>query len=99
MKTDSRLRTGSRRFMLAAVGVTWLALAGYSAAQITAPTGSQPQDKRTGDANASGPVQEGGAPQSKDSKSSARPHQNDKQKSGGATGFDNGLYGTGAGRQ
>jgi len=99
MKTDSRLRHG----VSAALSVTCLVLAGYSAAQITAPSGAQSQDKRSSSEGASGPVQEGYAPQSKDAKSSAPPphqgDQGDKQKNEGATGFDKGLYGTGGGRQ
>jgi hypothetical protein len=86
--------------IVTALGATWLALASYSAAQITAPNGSQPQDNRT---SATGSVQdppgsgvhEGSGPQSKDAKSTARPGA--EQKPEGATGFDNGLYGTGTG--
>ncbi|MEA3117116.1 MAG: hypothetical protein QOI13_386 [Paraburkholderia sp.] len=93
-----------RHCALTALGATLLALASHSAAQITAPSGAQPQDGRTsatGDSpnTAASGVHEGYAPQSKDAKGNGRGGSTAGKgaKPAGATGFDNGLYGTGAG--
>jgi hypothetical protein len=85
------------------IGATWLIVASHSPAQITAPSGTQPQDSRTsatGDApnTAASAVHEGNAPQSTDAKGNGRGSAASKgAKPDGATGFNNGLYGTGAG--
>jgi hypothetical protein len=85
------------------LGATLLVVASHSPAQITASSGAQPQDNRTsatGDSPdmAASAVHEGNAPQSKDAKGNGRASAVGKgAKPEGATGFDNGLYGTGAG--
>jgi hypothetical protein len=72
-------------------------------AQITAPNGAAPQDSRAAPMGsqpatpASGTL-ESNAPQSSEAKSGARaPSEKSGQKTEGAGGFGNGLYGTGAG--
>jgi hypothetical protein len=85
------------------LGATLLVVASHSPAQITAPSGTQPQDSgtsATGDSpnTAASAVHEGNASQSKDAKGNGRGSTAGKgAKPEGATGFDNGLYGTGAG--
>jgi hypothetical protein len=92
-----------RHCIVTALGASWFGLATYSVAQITAPNGSQPRDDRTPATGSSSPntpasgLYEGYAPQSKDAKGDARARPRGKQNPGGATGFDNGLYGTGSG--
>ncbi|KIG03660.1 hypothetical protein [Caballeronia concitans] len=72
-------------------------------AQITQPAGSDQQENRTSDstgrANPSGTmVHESQKPQSKDAAGAARgPTVGKDHKTEGAGGFNNGLYGTGAG--
>jgi len=74
-----------------------------SIAQITQPAGSDQQDNRTSDstarANPSGVVvHESQKPQSKDAAGKSRGATVGKEhKTDGAGGFNNGLYGTGAG--
>ncbi|MDR5739639.1 MULTISPECIES: beta-xylosidase [unclassified Caballeronia] len=74
-----------------------------SHAQITQPAGSDQQESRTSDstgrANPSGTVvHESQRPQSKDAAGKARGATVGKEhKTDGAGGFNNGLYGTGAG--
>jgi hypothetical protein len=103
MEVGTASRSWLRHCAVTALGATLLTVASYSAAQITAPNGTQPKDSRTSatggsqDRAASG-VQESYAPQSKDAKGNARgPTSGKATKPEGATGFDNGLYGTGAG--
>lgn len=96
-------RSGLRHCAVTMLGATLFAVASHSTAQISAPNGTQSQDSRTsatGDSpnTAASGVQEGYAPQSKDAKGNGRgPAAGKDAKPEGATGFNNGLYGTGAG--
>jgi hypothetical protein len=87
--------------LLLAAGLA--SMPGRCPAQITSGSGSQQQDNRISDmssqqATSDGPVHESHAPQSKDA--AGKPPgktQGSGQHSDGAGGFNNGLYGTGAG--
>lgn len=87
-----------------ALGAAMLALSPHGMAQITPGSGSSQQDNRTSsmgtapDPSAS-TVHESHKPQTKDGGSANSRGKTDGQghKSQGAGGFDNGLYGTGAG--
>jgi hypothetical protein len=85
------------------LGTILLALSTYSLAQISQGNGSSSQENRTSgtgtapDASAS-TVHESLKPQSKEAAGNARGMTAGKQhKTDGAGGFNNGLYGTGAG--
>ncbi|WP_235527577.1 beta-xylosidase [Burkholderia sp. Leaf177] len=85
------------------LGSILLGLSTYSLAQISQGNGSSSQENRTSaagttpDASAS-TVHESLKPQSKEAKGNARGMTAGKQnKTEGAGGFNNGLYGTGAG--
>jgi hypothetical protein len=87
----------------ALLGTILLAFSTYSLAQISQGNGSSSQDNRTSatgmapDASASS-VHESLKPQSKEAAGNARGMTAGKQhKTEGAGGFNNGLYGTGAG--
>jgi hypothetical protein len=92
-----------RRIAAAALGCMLFAISPYSTAQITSGNGSNQQDNRTSSMGttpdaASSAVHESNAPQSKDAQAGARGKAaSDGHKTNGAGGFDNGLYGTGAG--
>ncbi len=85
------------------LGSLLLAFSTYSLAQISQGNGSSSQDNRTSAAGTSpdastSTVHESLKPQSKDATGNARGMTAGKQhKTEGAGGFNNGLYGTGAG--
>jgi hypothetical protein len=104
MEAGTASRSRLRHFAVTALGATLLAVTSYSAAQITAPNGSQPQDNRKSAADPSpdtvgSGVHESFAPQSKDSKGKnvRGPTVGKDAKPEGSAGFANGLDGTGTG--
>lgn len=103
LEASSALYAGLRRFAIASLTVPLLGFTASAIAQITSPNGTQPTDNRTSSMGSSpdpavSAVQESHAPQSSDARSKARGSVAGKQnKPEGATGFDNGLYGTGTG--
>jgi hypothetical protein len=95
--------TGVGRFLLAATACALIAASPYAAAQISAPGGPQSQENRSSTMGAqpdaaTSAVHESHKPQAKDAKGNARgPTVGKESKAEGAGGFNNGLYGTGAG--
>jgi hypothetical protein len=96
----SALRNGIAATLLAGFAAGFST---YASAQITKPEGSDQQENRTSDsttrANPSGvAVHETQKPQSKDAAGKSRgPTVGKEHSTNGAGGFNNGLYGTGAG--
>jgi hypothetical protein len=92
-----------RRVAALAIGCVLFTISSYGFAQITSGNGSQQQDNRASSMGttpdpASSAVHESNAPQAKEAKAGARGKTQGKDhKPSGAGGFDNGLYGTGAG--
>jgi hypothetical protein len=93
----------NRRAITVAISCVLFMNSPYGFGQITSGKGSGQQDNRTSSMGttpdaASSAVHESNAPQSKEARGSARGKTAGKDhKPGGAGGFDNGLYGTGAG--
>jgi hypothetical protein len=86
-----------------AIGCVLSAISSYGSGQITSGNGSEQQENRASSMGttpdpASSAVHESNAPQAKEAQGGARGKTPQKDhKPSGAGGFDNGLYGTGAG--
>ncbi|WP_244817129.1 beta-xylosidase [Caballeronia sp. Lep1P3] len=97
------MSASQRRIAAALLAGLAAAFSTCASAQITKPEGSDQQENRTSDstarANPSGVTMvESQKPQSKDAAGKARgPTVGKEHKTDGAGGFNNGLYGTGAG--
>lgn len=92
------------RFVRLVLASLIAAFSTYGVAQITQGAGAGRQDNRQSDSSAHGasdsagtPVIESNKPQSKDAAQGRRAASGKHQKPEGNTGFENGLYGTGAG--
>jgi hypothetical protein len=92
-----------RRAVALAVGCVLFVTCSCGLAQITSGNGAGPQESRAASMGttpdpASSAVHESNAPQAKEAQGSVRGKTAGAvRKPGGAGGFDNGLYGTGAG--